>query len=328
MASKEKSWYALFKLSQLQGSNCTFGCSFDTDGISMCMHFERPKEAAPTGGDRNVEAPRFTPGPNDVILGNDPGRINIYYMATVLPNGSVKTFILTRKQYYHDAGINDAKRQSEHWNLGIKEHIEALSTVSSKGASLLTHAAYLAVYFQHREALWSEYTRPRWARQRLTLYGGKKRVFSKFFNHVEDEIKQVVPGSNVVVAYGAAKFAPGGRGELSTPTSRAYKECVSRVAAEPRGSEAAVNTKVTAEFRSSKVDCQDDTVLMNIAVSSKPKTALRGLLWNVQRGEFVSRDLNAALNIQRYLLHRPAILNRQLAEGKLEQRIVKLIQPR
>ena len=128
---------------------------------------------------------------------------------------------------------------------------------------------------------------------------------------------------------GAAKFAPGGRGELSVPaaklslqhscrpTSRAHKECVSRV-----------NTKVTAEFRSSKVDYRDDSVLQNIAVVCQPKFALRGVLWNVEHGEFVSRDLNAALNIRRYLLHRPAILNRRLATGKLEQRIVKRIQPR
>jgi hypothetical protein len=330
VASKERSWYALFKISQLQGSGCTFGCSLDTDGISMCMHFERPKETPLSEApNRDVEAAQFNPGPQDVVLGCDPGRINIYYMAAVLPDGSIRTFVLTRKQYYHDAGINGAKKQMEHWNLSIKTHLEALSTVSSKGANLQTHAAYLLVYYQHREALWAEYTRPRWARQRLTLYGGKKRVFSKFFNHLENEIEKAAPGSNVVVAYGAAKFAPGGRGELSVPaaklplqhscrpTSRAHKECVSRV-----------NTKVTAEFRSSKVDYQDDSVLQNIAVVSQPKFALRGVLWNVARGEFVSRDLNAALNIRRYLLHRPAILNRRLATGKLQQRIVKRIQPR
>jgi hypothetical protein len=320
VASKERSWYALFKISQLQGNGCTFGCSLETDGISMCLHFERPKEVSSNEfllSDRDVEAAQFNPGPQDVVLGCDPGRINIYYMAAVLPDGSIRTFVLTRKQYYHDAGINGAKRHAERWNLGIKTHLEALSTVSSKGTNLQTHAAYLLVYYQHREALWAEYTRPRWARQRLTLYGGKKRVFSKFFNHLENEIEKAAPGSNVVIAYGAAKFAPGGRGELSVPTSRAHKECVSRV-----------NTKVTAEFRSSKVDYQDDSVLQNIAVVSQPKFALRGVLWNVARGEFVSRDLNAALNIRRYLLHRPAILNRRLATGKLQQQIVKRIQPR
>jgi hypothetical protein len=326
VAAKDEHWNAVFKICQLQGKFCTFGHSIETDGISMCTHFQRPKYVPEN---KDIEAAQFAPGPNDVVVGCDPGRVNIYDMATVLPDGSIKTFVLTRKQYYHDAGINGAKKRSERWNLGIKAHLEALSNVSSKGVSLQNHAAFLAVYYQRRGALWNEYTRSRWARQRLSLYGGKKRVFSNFFNRLENEIKTAVPGSNIVVAYGAAKFAPGGRGELSVPaaklplqhscrpTSRAHKECVSRV-----------TTKVTAEFRSSKVDYQDDSVLQNIAVRGKQGFALRGVLWNVQRQVFVSRDLNAAMNIRRYLLHRPVILNRRLATGKLEQRIVKHVHPR
>jgi transposase len=42
----------------------------------------------------------------------------------------------------------------------------------------------------------------------------------------------------------------------------------------------------------------------------------------------VSRDLNAALNIRRNLIERPAILNPSLAQGALVQRIAKRIKPR
>ena len=121
-------------------------------------------------------------------------------------------------------------------------HRRPLSTVSSKGVNLQNHVAYIAAYHQHRDALWTEYTRPRWARQRLSLYGGKKRTFANFFNNLKRVLRKAVPKCNIVVAYRAAKFAPGGRGELSVPTSRAYKECATRI-----------NTKVTAEFRSSKM---------------------------------------------------------------------------
>ena len=131
------------------------------------------------------------------------------------------------------------------------------------------------------------------------------------------KLRKAVPNCNIVVAYGAAKFAPGGTGELSVPTSRAYKECVTRV-----------STKVTAEFRSSKVDYKDDSVLQQIAVKGSNGFALRGLLWNAGEKEFVSRDLNAAMNIRRYLLFRPAILNQRLATAKLVQSIVKRIKPR
>ena len=327
-------WMSLFKISQLQGKDCEFGYSMDTDGISMCMHFERPKVTGDgIDGDaakREEFKGKFTPGPNDLVVGCDPRRINIFYMATILPNGEIKTFVLTRRQYYKDSGIFGARKHSEHWNKGVKGSIDALSMVSSKGSNLVNHQAYLQVYFLQRETLWMEYTRPRWARQRLALYGGKKRVFANFFNKVKKELNELVPDCNIVVAFGAAKFAPGGKGELSVPTSRAsgakgacgghrpqYKECASRFM-----------QLVTCEFRSSKVDYRDDSTLQNVAVTTSPRFALRGVLWNVRLREFVSRDLNAALNIRRNVLVRPAVLIRRNATGRLVQRIVKRIKPR
>jgi hypothetical protein len=251
------------------------------------------------------------------VIGLDPGRVNIFYMVTILPDGKIMTFVLTRKQYYNDSGINNAKRQSNTWNLGVKVQLEALSHASSKGCSIVAHNHFVDAHLQTRDALWEEYLRPRWARQRLSLYGGKKRVFAKFFNNVEEQIKAAAPGFNIVVAYGSAKFASGGPNEVSVPTSRAYKECGFRF-----------DLVVTPEFRSTKVDCYDDSTLQHVAVKTTPRRALRGVLWNVLRREFVSRDLNAALNIRRFLISRPPILRRELATGKLVQKIVKRIKPR
>jgi hypothetical protein len=70
-----------------------------------------------------------------------------------------------------------------------------------------------------------------------------------------------------------SKFASGGAGEQSVPTTRAYKECFS--------------------FRTSKVDYRDDFVLQLMATRSKPRFRLRGLLFNPTAQRFVSRDLNA-----------------------------------
>ncbi len=53
--------------------------------------------------------------------------------------------MLTRKQYYNESGIFASRRHIEHWNRGIKEHIDALSTVSSKGSLLQNHAMYLDI---------------------------------------------------------------------------------------------------------------------------------------------------------------------------------------
>jgi integrase len=52
--------------------------------------------------------------------------------------------------------------------------------------------------------------RPRWARQKFRLYCGKRRALQEFVNNLRgDEIP--------LIAYGAATFASGGRGERSVP---------------------------------------------------------------------------------------------------------------
>ena len=40
---KDEMWAKFFKISKLRGKDCEFGYSVDTDGISACFHFERPK---------------------------------------------------------------------------------------------------------------------------------------------------------------------------------------------------------------------------------------------------------------------------------------------
>ena len=66
---------------------------------------------------------------------------------------------------------------------------------------LLHFTKYLKTVLEQYDTLWNEYLKPRWANQRMRLYGGKKRVFAKFFNGL------VSKGKKTVVAYGAAKFA-------------------------------------------------------------------------------------------------------------------------
>jgi hypothetical protein len=158
--------------------------------------------------------------------------------------------------------------------------------------------------------------KPRWARQRFRLYGAKKRVFANFFNTIANKD----PSKRVVVAYGSAKFAPGGRGELAVPTTRAYKECRHRFP-----------TAMVDEFRTTKISSIDDKVLEQVQrLKHKGKgsnTVLRGLLWSSTSNKFVNRDRNAALNILRCatLAVRPSILTRQDAQGALKQRIGKWI---
>ena len=125
-------------------------------------------------------------------------------------------------------------------------------------------------------------------------------------------------GGRLVIAYGNAKFASGGVGEQSVPTTRAYKECASRVL-----------TYSVDEFRTSKVDYRDNSVLQLLSTKTSPRFALRGVLYNTTLDEFVSRDLNAALNMRRSLIGpRPTILCREGVVQALEQKIMKRLRSR
>jgi len=311
-AMRDEQWRSVFKIEQLQGQHCTFSHSIETDGISLCVHFDRPRPTLSS----DFRADKFVVAEGDVVVGCDPGRVNIYFMVVPLKDGKFKTFVLTRRQYYSESGIRDAIKRSNAWNDGIRDVLSAMSTVSIKGVSFDAFWNYVDAYRTHRDAMWDENLRPRWARQRLSLYGGKKRVFARFFNKMKENLDAAHPGRRVVIAYGSAKFAPGGPNEVSVPTSRAYKECAVRFF-----------TVATPEFRTTKVDVVNNTTLQKVAVIGSNE-ALRGVLWSVSRRRFVSRDLNAALNIRRNLIERPAILDRKLATGRLNQRIVKRIRSR
>ena len=130
---------------------------------------------------------------------------------------------------------------------------------------------------------------------------GKKRVFAKFFN----KIKNKDDPREIIIAYGNGQFAPGGKGELSVPVKRAYKETKVRF-----------KTELVDEFRSTIVNWKTDTQLHKVLKVGKDGqvVSVRGLLWystNDHKGKYVNRDENAAINILRcYVGPRPVILNR------------------
>jgi hypothetical protein len=294
-------WSTFLKITKVQGKDKTFTGTIDTDGVSVCLHFTRPKKQA-TEGEREEEEKQQVDLTGKRVLGVDPGRTNILFVVEEVAPNKFKYYRLTRNQYYNESGIITARRHTEHWhNTTIAEEIKLLSTVSTKSASLEAFQAYLQVVFQVKEAMWTEYFKKRWMQQRLRLYGGKKRVFAKFLNKIDSKNEETV------LAFGSAKFAPGGKNEVAVPTSRAFKECSYRFP-----------IVTVDEFRTSKIHWRDDTLLDQVAKKNAKGSleAVRGLLWcssTIQNNnKFVNRDLNAAINIRRcaILPKRPSILTR------------------
>lgn len=197
--------------------------------------------------------------------------------------------------------------------------MDDMSTVSTKGDSVVDHIAYVQMYLKNKDILWKEMLKKRWARQRIGLYGGKKRIFANFFNAIQnggDEQDKSGQTRRVVVAFGSEKFAPGGRNELSVPTTRAYNECRYRFPTIP-----------IDEFRTTRVYSKDDSILGKVGYKGI-NVAVRGLLWcsSTNNGKFVNRDLNAALNIRRCATGpRPEALTRTHGLVRLSQNIEKRI---
>lgn len=312
-------WASFLKYDKVQGTHNTFTGTIQTDGVSVCVHFTRPLNVNDAFNEYKPQAKKkivhksVAIHKDDRVIGVDPGRSNIFYCAEPDTDGKFRTFVLTRQQYYNDSGIFKARKQTEQWTKGIKGNSDRLASVSTKGVSASDHEAYMSVYLGEYEAIWAEYLKPRWARQRLRLYGGKKRTFARFFNGIQ----KADPSRPIKIAYGSASFAPGGRGEISVPTTRAYHEFAMRFP-----------TIVVDEFRTTKVFHEDGSILGSVVRLDK-NAAVRGLLWcsSTNNSKFVNRDLNGAVNIRRCVVSRvrPPELTRVTRQPAIQQRVGKYI---
>ena len=288
---REEHWRSFFKIPKYEGGTNKFTGTIETDGVSVCFHFKRPKTL-----NDDIQT-KFEKNQHEIVngllesfqedvrfVGYDPGRTNIGCAAEVLKDGTIRTFNLSRGEYYNSSGMFKARKKTKTWSKCIQEQLKSLSEVTTKGCDLTKHNAFVVTFLQVREAVTEEYFKKRWRRQKLRLYGGKKRTFDNFFN----KIRNADPEKKVILAYGAAKFAPGGQNEISVPTERAFKEAKKHFTVIP-----------TDEFRTSRVFNVTDTLLESVK-SKKRDTVLRGLLWNRSpTSKFVNRDANAALNIRR-----------------------------
>jgi hypothetical protein len=306
-AFSKDQWDSIFDITKLQGKNKTFTGTIETDGILICTHFLREKNDSDL-----FSSNEYKINDSDRVIGIDPGRQNIFFGAEKI-NDQVKTYKLTRRQYYQESGIFKARCQTNKWLSELKTPLQELSTVSTKGESIVDYRLYVDMYMKHKDVLWNELTKTKWSRQRMSLYGGKKKTFAKFFNNIIDVDKE----KKIVIAYGSAKFAPGGRNEISVPTSSAFKECRHRF-----------RTLVIDEFRTTMVHYEDDSILQKVCRKGT-NIAVRGLLWcsSTIESKFVNRDKNAALNILRCadLLNRPLALTRVPNLPKINDTIGKRI---
>lgn len=298
-----------------------FTGTIQTDGTSICFHYRRPKRTISEEARlQNLEAIKKEFASKEVRkLACDPGRDCIY---TIIEEGSSNVWKLSRREYYSTAGIYKSRGNTKEWTKPLLPTLDTCSKVTSKGLCLEAYKKYLETFLATFDTLWLEYSKKRWANQRLRMHGGKKRCMDRFWNKVlEDRDEQGNKRARQnIIAYGGAKMAPGGKGEMNVPTTGAFKACQKRKD---------LKVLVVDEFRTSKLHHQTHQLLHKVKII-EAKHPLRGLLWccstiSKKQGFFVNRDVNAAWNILKVALERPEIFQRKKDQRRLPKQQTKMI---
>ena len=165
-----------------------------------------------------------------MVLANDPGRSNIMFIIAFDAEGNV-LFVkyLTRRNYYYQAGINDAQKRSNKWNQNLSDLVEGRSMHHFKTADRKEIESSIAYYGANFDRLWNAYAvTMKWSRQKFRIYSMKNSVIDSFLNDLKNHIDAngiAHQFDRHVMLYGAGTFASGGRGERSVPLKYIKKRC-------------------------------------------------------------------------------------------------------
>jgi hypothetical protein len=290
--NKDYYWGKTFNIKNL--NNGEFAHYVETDGISLCVHFL--KSGAQYDNNNLEEIPTLISESNRVIS-IDPGRTNLIYG---VENNTDKTFKLTRRQYYHQSGMTKATKQSQKWNRKIEDILTKMSITSVKTTSEGNWNTFIKTYTKYYNKLWNHYTQNKWNRQRFGVYIKKNKCLDTFFASMRQNNEP-----KPIIAYGAAKFNPSNKNELSAPTTFLSKKCSKFY-----------QIKMIDEYNTTKMCSNCGSKLESTFRMINGKCLeVRGLKWcsSTTCSKFVNRDHNAALNILKCFLggkHRPHSLTR------------------
>ncbi|KAJ9524923.1 hypothetical protein QJQ45_005882 [Haematococcus lacustris] len=250
----------------------------DTDGVSVCVHYTRPLPPPPAPppdasssstssrlsaaaaaahavglphiGKGIAEMREFVFDPDTQIgVGIDPGVTQAVSAASgvwdpatgQLMADQLRRWKLTKGEVKHASGLNNARRDTERWLAPIKPHLQHLAAASSAGTSLEANLKHITVTLATWDAVWEVYLDPKWARQRLRLYGAQDRALEQFFNKLEKEMAQLSMNRHgrakqLVVFFGAATIgSKGGWGADAVLRACRKVVCGPRGTAQRRG---------------------------------------------------------------------------------------------
>ncbi|KAJ9511326.1 hypothetical protein QJQ45_029740 [Haematococcus lacustris] len=243
-------WTRWFNTHKLRTKDFAVKRMVETDGVSVCVHYTRPLPPPPAPppaassrsrpsaaaaaaalavglphiGRGIAETREYVFDPDTQIgVGIDPGVTQAVSAASgvwdpqsgQLMADQLRRWKLTKGQVKHASVLNNARRDTERWLAPTKPHLQHLAAASSAGTSLEANLKHITVTLATWDAVWEVYLDPKWARQRLRLYGAQDRALEPFFNKLEKDMAEVSMerhgrAKQLVVFFGAACISTGG----------------------------------------------------------------------------------------------------------------------
>lgn len=212
-----------------------FDCSISTDGIAVSLQFSKVftienkeksnnnNENLEPNNDYNKNLPTIVN--NTIVVGADPGRNNLVFMAYKIDDKNMKTWKLTRGQYYNESGIkkiNNTKQKD------FKDLIPKWTTLGSDESGICTSKTsnikeYLRKYLEIEKQWWILALRHKESRHKLQAYIGKRKVIDSFYSTIKKEITKLHPGCEIKIAYGSAHKNM--KATVAAPVGPMYKSC-------------------------------------------------------------------------------------------------------
>ena len=264
-------WKKVFNFDGLRRKR-KFGYQVDTDGVSICFHFNTTLRRKKKGDKRRrLKRRRY-----QKVIAIDPGRSNII---TAYDTSNESYYRLTRQQYYRCSGMKRRVARQHLRRIPLQGVYQAMSNAPVRSIRGADWFRYQEIVAKHYDRLWEIHGSLASRREAFRVFCLKQKCLDKFFN------KFITNGIKPIIAYGAASVNPTGKGELSVPVKHVYNKCCQRFRTEKENED--YTTKMHVKCR------QITTPVMN----TKTNLVIRGLRWCPTCRELVSRDRNACKNI-------------------------------
>ncbi|KAJ9534290.1 hypothetical protein QJQ45_007037 [Haematococcus lacustris] len=191
--------------------------TIETDSVSVCVHYTRlhpPPPAPPPAAISNSGPSAAAAAAHAVGLPHIGKAIAEQHEFVLDPATQVGVGI--------DPGVTQAVSAASDSELGqlrwlapIQPHPQHLAAASSAGTSLEANRKHITVTLATWDAVWEVYLDPKWARQRLRLYGAQDRALEQFFNKLEEDMVDVSMerhgrAKQLVVYFGTASIGTAG----------------------------------------------------------------------------------------------------------------------